>query len=811
MSENWFALSGKEDLRKLWNPELEIVFLLRGTGRIYFADMKKEYAVKEKDIFVINPFELHNFELDEKAIALSFFVSLEFIASVTPELLKYKVDCRSFLHAGDRQEAFDVIRCDLAHIFQNQYKNEKGDAPHRKSRTAAILENLSRYFLDRETAVQTKHHLEMLKCAVNYIQCHYKEKISLDDLARETFLSKTYISRSFTKQLGVSFTEYVAMVRLAHVIHRMNGQETLAEIAFESGFANVNAMILTFKKYRGITPGEYRRMLEQKEGKQQAPRLMQETERDMFASLMEYVNEFETSRLQNAQVREITVHMSGRKQRISTHWRRILNAGYAKSLTDGAVRQELRYIQEKIGFEFIRVKGILNDEMCLLREDMNGSVVTNYTYVDEVIDFVLSVHAKPMIELGYMPRILAKKTQHQLMSSGIVSAPADMEAWEGLIRALMEHLTERYGMEKVRTWLFSPWISPDFAVFGECGLEEYEQVYAASYRAVKSVNDNILLAGPGCADDGRSFQWFLGMCRRENCMPDVFTFRSYAVVEGKQEENGLRLIPNNESFSMATSGDEDYLKHIIESFRSMMKQEGVEMLPLVLEEWSNTVWQRDLCNDTCFKSAYLFKNILENNEFVNAMGYFVLNDRMDEVPPAGETFHGGFGLFTKNHIPKSACRAMELLSRMGDRLLESGDGYLIAQKEEEIQIYLYNYCHYDLLYRYRHMVNMERTSRYKVFVPKEPQAFYIQLSDVEPGAYDICRYGITREGGSSYDLWVKMGAPEPLRREEEELLREMSAPQYHRERAVVKQGENVLEVKANVEPLDVWLITIRAV
>ena len=34
-------------------------------------------------------------------------------------------------------------------------------------------------------------------------------------------------------------------------------------------------------------------------------------------------------------------------------------------------------------------------------------------------------------------------------------------------------------------------------------------------------------------------------------------------------------------------------------------------MPLIVEEWSNNIWQRDLCNDTCYKSAYLFKNILE--------------------------------------------------------------------------------------------------------------------------------------------------------------------------------------------------------
>ena len=189
------------------------------------------------------------------------------------------------------------------------------------------------------------------------------------------------------------------------------------------------------------------------------------------------------------------------------------------------------------------------------------------------------------------------------------------------------------------------------------------------------------------------------------------------------------------------------------------------------------------------------------------MGYFILNDRIDEVPPSADTFHGGFGLFTKNHIPKSACRAMELLGQMGDRLLCRGEGYYITRSEEEIQIFLYNYSHYDLLYRYRHVVNMSKTKRYNVFVSKEAQAFYIRLENMKNGSYQVRRYSITREGGSSYDAWVKMGAPEPLDREEEEMLRVLSRPLYRRENVEVKDG--ILGIKASLNPQDVCLIKIK--
>lgn len=72
---------------------------------------------------------------------------------------------------------------------------------------------------------------------------------------------------------------------------------------------------------------------------------------------------------------------------------------------------------------------------------------------------------------------------------------------------------------------------------------------------------------------------------------------------------------------------------------------------LVIEEWSSTLWQRDLSSDTCYKAAWLTKNILKNCENVDMMGYWLLTDFIDEWMVPGGVFHGGYGLFTTNGIP----------------------------------------------------------------------------------------------------------------------------------------------------------------
>lgn len=808
----WFTLLRKGDAGSMWHPHLELLYVLEGTGRVCYDGSGDVYQVQEEDIFAVNSFQICDVDLDDGALVLSLSLSSDFIEAMSPETLNCRFGCRSFLFSGDRQQAFLRLRSDLADAFQVQYKNEMRHSLYIRSRVAAVLEDLVRCFLEEAPAISSEGGYEGIRMAAEYIQKHFRENITLEELAEHVCLSRTYLSHSFSKNLGLSFTVYLTQVRVAHAVRQMHGAGTLTEIAYESGFPNVNAMIRAFRQYRNMTPGEYRKLLkgaevQERGGEEKASEQQANPDQDAFTSLLKYAGGWQEADAPKEVLAEIRIDLRGRRQRLPQHWRRVMTAGYARDMLDGNVQAELAMLQKAVGFEYIRVKGFLDDDMCLLRRVLNGSVVTNYTYVDEVVDSILSVGAKPMLELAHMPRLLAKNPFSLAMRPAVISAPRDYREWSQFVQELVEHLVQRYGRQKVRQWIFTPWLSPDYVDYNMITLEEYEAAYLAAYQGIKKVDGDFLVGGPGSGDSRKYLRWFLQMCKRNQCMPDIITFRSFASVQPEEEESGLKLIGNNESFSYAVSQDEDFLYHTVEAIKDILLGEGVEGRPLVLEEWTNNIWQRDLCNDTCFKSAYLFKNILENNGHLNGLGYFSLDDRLDEVSPARELFHGGFGLFAKNRLPKSAYRALELLGRMGDRLVQKGSGYFVAQGEEGLQIYLYHYTHYDMLYRYRHTANMSATDRYRVFNPKPAVAFHLQLNNMPPGRYRIRRYGITREGGSSYDAWVRMGAPDPAGAEEREAMERLSYPEYKIEIADLGE-EEPLRIKAALNPLEVCLITV---
>lgn len=795
-----FRLHRQSDVQELWHTELEIVFVLQGTGKVFFPDLETAYVLKEADIFVVNCFEVRSLELDPDGVALSFLLSPDFVGRVSPELLKYRINCRSFLYEETGQGAFHGLRQKLAVAFRESYKT--GDnITHAKSSAAAVLEYISRYFAGEDQRTEFGDGKKTVQAITSFIQEHYREKLTLEDLASQTYLSKPYLSRLFSKHLGISFTGYLELLRLGHAKRLLTGGDSLGKIAEESGFPSVNALILAFKRYWGVTPGEYRRSLLDRE-----PPAWEDSDEGiaLFQSLTAFAEEPAQPPVRAARMREISVDTAARKALLPTHWKRLFSAGYAKNLMDWGIQEQLCALQKEVGFEFIRVKGLLDDEMCLLRRDTQGKLVTNYAYLNQVVDLILSLGAKPMLEFSFMPGALAREERLPSMGGWTLSPPKDISQWKALISALMEHLKDRYGASTMGKWLYSPWLQPGFTDIGICSREEYAEIYSASYHAIREALPRAMVVGPGCATD--CWDWFLAFCRERDCMPDILSLRSFAA-SGEREDSEMNLVGSNESFPFAVSKDENILFHSIEAIRERLEQEGLGDRPLILEEWSSTVWQRDLCNDTCYKSAYLFKNILENNHHIGALGYFALNDRLEEIPPSSETFHGGFGLFTQDGIPKSAYYAMVLLAKLGDQLLSQGEGYLVSRRGEELQIFLYNYKHYDLLYRYHHMVNMQKTRRDLVFVDREPIAFYIRLQSLPRGSYTLRRYAITPQGGSSYDQWVRMGAPSPLTREERERLIRLSVPEYCRERK--ETAGDSLSLKMTLGPQDVCLICVQ--
>lgn len=105
-----------------------------------------------------------------------------------------------------------------------------------------------------------RHYSSKIEAALHYITIHLHEKITLEKAAEAVGLSACHLSRIFKKEVGMSMVDYVQKERVEAAKHMLvNSDETLAAISQYLYFSTQSYFIRIFKKYAGMTPGQYRR------------------------------------------------------------------------------------------------------------------------------------------------------------------------------------------------------------------------------------------------------------------------------------------------------------------------------------------------------------------------------------------------------------------------------------------------------------------------------------------------------------------------------------------------------------------------
>lgn len=120
----------------------------------------------------------------------------------------------------------------------------------------------------RTVSERTWQKAEQLKPALEYIEQHYGQHISLDTLARLTGFSPKYFCRYFRTIVHRSPIDYLNYYRVECAAHFLASADmNVAEVAVHCGFSDSSAFIKQFRKYKGTTPRQYRiRMQESAKG-----------------------------------------------------------------------------------------------------------------------------------------------------------------------------------------------------------------------------------------------------------------------------------------------------------------------------------------------------------------------------------------------------------------------------------------------------------------------------------------------------------------------------------------------------------------
>ncbi len=95
--------------------------------------------------------------------------------------------------------------------------------------------------------------------AIKYIDEFYTSNISLEELATLCHLSASHFHKIFTRSMQITPLNYLLNKKMIMALSLINMDKNFKEVAFELGFCNDAHFSRTFKKYFGLTPGQYKK------------------------------------------------------------------------------------------------------------------------------------------------------------------------------------------------------------------------------------------------------------------------------------------------------------------------------------------------------------------------------------------------------------------------------------------------------------------------------------------------------------------------------------------------------------------------
>lgn len=114
-----------------------------------------------------------------------------------------------------------------------------------------------------QNGLQKDHyHTKTINQAVEYIHMNYTKSLNTKDMALKYDLSPKYFGTLFKEITGIAMNEYTLNVRLVEAKRLLlSSDDSLENLASQLGFSDVYYFTKLFKRYEGITPGKYRKML----------------------------------------------------------------------------------------------------------------------------------------------------------------------------------------------------------------------------------------------------------------------------------------------------------------------------------------------------------------------------------------------------------------------------------------------------------------------------------------------------------------------------------------------------------------------
>lgn len=246
----------------------ELEFLYIHSGALQCTVNNKDYIARSGDIFFINSRIPHSTESVEPYTSYDMiqFDTSNFSSDSVSGISKYlsrfininKTPIILFKSDNDETKELSLY---LEAVFSEYIAQKPSFELYIKANIFNIIAFLSRndYLTDSSIFFDEKI-IEKVMPALKYIDEHFDEQITLEDLSRVLNLNPSYFCRLFKKATNSTFIEYLNFVRICKSEKMLSSsKDSIAEISLNLGFSSVSYFNKVFKNIKGCTPTEYKK------------------------------------------------------------------------------------------------------------------------------------------------------------------------------------------------------------------------------------------------------------------------------------------------------------------------------------------------------------------------------------------------------------------------------------------------------------------------------------------------------------------------------------------------------------------------
>lgn len=299
--------------------------------------------------------------------------------------------------------------------------------------------------------------------------------------------------------------------------------------------------------------------------------------------------------------------------------------------------EALRIAHDDLGVRSVRAHAIFHDDLKVVGRTDQGDLTFDFTGIDVIYDQLLALGIRPVVELSFMPEVLALDPSQTVFTyRGIISPPRDWAEWGQLVGEFAQHLVSRYGIEEVANWPFEVWNEPNLEVFWTGTRMDYLRLYETSARALKAVDARLQVGGPSSAAS-EWVEFLADFAAEAECPLDFVSTHTYG---------NLPL-----------------------DFRPILARYGFGDIPIYWTEWGVGSTHFGPIHDSVSGAPFILSGYQASSTRLAALSYWVISDHFEELGRPPKLFHDGFGLLSVGNLRKPRYWAVKLAADQGDELV----------------------------------------------------------------------------------------------------------------------------------------------